>query len=509
MAGDLITFAATVGDELTVEAEFHIDGIEIIEAFESKKKRPMPETLEVLGSGRDQPLVTTHLVKGRKGRDRDRDSGDRRGRQDRRSRGDRGDRGDRDRQDSRREDDRLKAKRLRPARTHRQAVIDSLPEEQKPVAEKMVRDGISSVEQALRDQRKKARDTAQAKKDAAQKAAKAEKQAAEDTVKAGPIAEKETAKAETATTATTETATTEPTAAEEMPEATAAETVPEAPDDEATPTEATTDDPEAPDDEATPTEATTDDPEAPDDEATAAEATPKAPDDEAKPEKTPKAETKPARRAAKEKKPDSKPADDFLTEAGKLLSRMRSAEWRDRVEAALAGIDDVDLRDLRSVVGAAEAGATDDEAKALAEELRTKLTERVDREHAEWLAEVAATLADGRMVRALRLSSRPPKAGVPLPQDMVTRLTEAANAALTSDTPSKRWTTVLGAVAFSPVRRTVQPQGVPENPDKELLAEVKKLSERVPHIAAMFGVEPTPPPRRGRRGAGAPTASRR
>ena len=160
-------------------------------------------------------------------------------------------------------------------------------------------------------------------------------------------------------------------------------------------------------------------------------------------------------------------------------------------------------------MGAAEAGATDDEAKALADELRTKLTERVDREHAEWLAEVAATLADGRMVRALRLSSRPPKAGVLLPQDMVTRLTEAANAALTSDTPSKRWTTVLGAVAFSPVRRTVQPQGVPENPDKELLAEVKKLSERVPHIAAMFGVEPTPPPRRGRRGAGAPTASRR
>ena len=194
--------------------------------------------------------------------------------------------------------------------------------------------------------------------------------------------------------------------------------------------------------------------------------------------------------------------------AGKLLSRMRAAEWRDRVDAALAGINEIDLRDLRSVVVAAESGASGNEAKALAEELRTKLAERVDREHVEWLAEVAATLADGRMVRALRLSARPPKAGVPLPQDMVTRLTEAANAALASDTPSKRWITVLGAVAFSPVRRTVQPQGIPENPDKELLAEVKKLSERVPHIAALFGVEPTPPPRRGRRGAGASTATR-
>ena len=174
MAGDLITFAAGVGDELTVEAEFHMDGIEIIEAFEAKKKRPMPETLEILGSSRDQPLVTTKLAPNRKNRDRDRDrdSGDRRGRQDRRSQGDRR---DRDRQESRHEDDRPKAKRLRPGRAHRQALIDSLPDEQKPVAEKMMRDGISSVEQALRDQRKKARDAAQAKKEAAEKAAQSRK----------------------------------------------------------------------------------------------------------------------------------------------------------------------------------------------------------------------------------------------------------------------------------------------------------------------------------------------
>lgn len=387
LAGDLIAFSANVGDELTVEAEFHMDGIEIIEAFESKKKRPMPETLEILGSGRDQPLVTTQLVPSRKSRDRDRPRGDRRGRQDRRSRGDRK---ERDHQESRRQDDRPKAKRLRPGRTHRQALIEDLPEDQHSVAERMVREGVSSVEQALRDQRKKARDAAKAKKEAAQKAAK-----------------------------------------------------------------------------------------------------------EAESPRTEPADTEPAAET-----PQTEPADDFLSAAGKLLPRMRAAEWRDRADAALAGIDEIDLRDLRSVVVAAEAGAADEEAKALAEELRTKLTERVDREHAEWLAEVAATLADGRMVRALRLSSRPPKAGVPLPQDMVTRLTDAASAALTSDTPTKRWTTVLGAVAFSPVRRTVQPQGIPEKPDKELLAEVTKLSERVPHIAALFGVEPTPPPKRGRRGAG-------
>lgn len=422
LSGELIAYPVSVGDELPVEAEFHMDGIEIIEVYEAKKKRPMPETLEVLGSGREQPLVTTHLVPGRKGRDGD----DRRGRKGGKDRGegrDRGDRRDRPRQESRREDDPPKAKRLRPNRTHRQALIDSLPEEQKPTAEKMVRDGTTSVDQALRDQRKKARD-----------AAKAEKDAAKSERDAGKPAEPEQAAAE--------------------------------PDQ----TEATS----------------TQEPVAETEQSTTAE----------------KRSSKSDKAASK-----SKPPDDFLAVASKLLPRMRAAEWRDRAEAALAEVDEADLRDLRSVVGAAEAGATDDEAKAMAEELRTKLTARVDREHAEWLAEVAATLADGRMVRALRLSSRPPKAGVPLPQDMVTRLTEAANAALASDTPSKRWITVLGAVAFSPVRRTVQPLGVPENPDKELLAEVTKLSERVPHIAALFGVDPTPPPRRNRRRS-APQASR-
>jgi len=345
LSGDLISFAASVGDELTVEAEFHMDGIEIIEVFEAKEKRPMPETLEILGSGRDQPLVTTQLVSNRKNRGRDR--GDRREGQDRRGRGNRK---DRDPQESRREDDRPKAKRLRPDRAHRQRLIESLPEEQRPAAEKMMRDGISSVEQALRDQRKKARDAAQAKKKAAEVAAKPEESAES-----------------------------------KSPEAKAVEESAES----------------------------------------------KSPEADAKPEEpTPDTDTKPEKQPSKGKAPDSDSSDDFLTVAAKLLPGMRAAEWRDRVEAALAGIDELDLRDLRSVVVASESGAADDEAKALAEELRARLAERVDREHAEWLAEVAATLADGRMVRALRLSSRPPKAGVPLPQDLVSRLTEAANTAL-------------------------------------------------------------------------------
>ena len=60
----------------------------------------------------------------------------------------------------------------------------------------------------------------------------------------------------------------------------------------------------------------------------------------------------------------------------------------------------------------------DDESKALAQQLREALTRRVDEEHQQWLEELRLTLKAERVVRALRLSSRPPKAGAPLPPDL-------------------------------------------------------------------------------------------
>ena len=81
----------------------------------------------------------------------------------------------------------------------------------------------------------------------------------------------------------------------------------------------------------------------------------------------------------------------------------------------LADMGEIDLRDLRSVVVAADAAARDEETRELAEKLRTGLAERVDAEHTAWLAEIDETLSAGRVVRALRVSSRPPKAGTPVP----------------------------------------------------------------------------------------------
>jgi hypothetical protein len=193
-----------------------------------------------------------------------------------------------------------------------------------------------------------------------------------------------------------------------------------------------------------------------------------------------------------EGKPEISPAP-LLQLAEQLMPSLRSAEWRDKAEAALADLSELDLRDLRSVVVASDAGARDDETRALAEQLKTGLAQRVESEQAAWLAEISELLAGGRAVRALRVSSRPPKAGAPLPAELSAKLTEAAAASLTAETGQDRFATVLDALAFSPVRTQVVPAGIPAEPSTELLAAVRKVAARLPQIAALFGVEATAP----------------
>ena len=186
-------------------------------------------------------------------------------------------------------------------------------------------------------------------------------------------------------------------------------------------------------------------------------------------------------------------SEPLVALAEKMTPVLKAAEWRDRAEAAISGIETVDLRDIRSVVVAADSGARDEQSRELAEKLREGLSARVESEHRLWLNEIAQHLADGRIVRALRLSSRPPKAGSPLPFDMAERLTKAASESLSSDVAQQRWATVLDAVAFSPVRSQVTPQGCPENPNDQLLATMRKLAPKVPEIAALFGVASSTP----------------
>lgn len=359
---------AKVGDVLRAEADIDLDGVTLVSILPPQEKhRNEAQRIEIIGAPRrDDELVTTSLAP--KDRDRDhrergprRDRPDRPPRERREPRPDRAERkprepreprDDRERRPARpprvEEPAKPKPKRLRPARTHRVAVLDELPPEHRPIAEQVLQGDIPAVRQAI--------------------------------------------------------------------------------------------------------------------------------------------DTENSERA--ERGESAINGAELLAIAEQLRPRLRTAEWRDKAEAALATVEELDLRDLRSVVVAADTAARDEETRALAAQLREALTRRVDAEHAAWLNELSEALVEGRTVRALRLSSRPPKAGTLFPTELNAKLAEAASAALTSDAAADRWAIVLDAVAHSPVRLSVKPQSLPAEPAEELLVAVRKLAGRLPEIAGLFGIEP-------------------
>ena len=135
------------------------------------------------------------------------------------------------------------------------------------------------------------------------------------------------------------------------------------------------------------------------------------------------------------------PEASVLKMAEEMLPRLRVAEWRDRADAALRQLDNLDLRDLRSVVAAADDPIVtrDSSTRELADRLRVALRDRQEQELQLWFGDVDAALAVGRVVRALRLSSQPPKAGVVFPLAIATRLVDSTNATLTPLESAERW----------------------------------------------------------------------
>lgn len=186
------------------------------------------------------------------------------------------------------------------------------------------------------------------------------------------------------------------------------------------------------------------------------------------------------------------PIDDkgILKMAEDLQPTLRVAEWRDRADAAMADLDDLDLRDLRSVVVAADDPmvARDESTRELASTLKAALTTKQEQELTLWLADIDAAIGVGRVVRALKLSSQPPKAGVRFPAELATRLVAAAIDNLTADALPDRWAAVLEAAAFSPVRQQIVPTTKPAQVNDELLATVRRLAPALPAVAALFDI---------------------
>ena len=187
------------------------------------------------------------------------------------------------------------------------------------------------------------------------------------------------------------------------------------------------------------------------------------------------------------------PAEGLLQIAENLLPRLRVAEWRDRASSAETIIEDVDVRDLRSIVVTADQlVAIDEPTRALVAKMKQALVVRQETEIRHWLEDIEAATKVGRVVRALRLSSQPPKAGVPFPAGLATQLVDATVLGLTVDAPAERWITLLEAAAFSPVHAKVLPPAIPPVVSEDLLKTIVRLGPLMPQLAALFGVAVDP-----------------
>ncbi len=179
--------------------------------------------------------------------------------------------------------------------------------------------------------------------------------------------------------------------------------------------------------------------------------------------------------------------------AEQLLPAIKEAMWLDRAEAAVAALDHLSLRDLRAtVIGAT---ARDEHGRELDRRLREALDQRVTKLRETWSSDMSRALADGRVLQALRLSSRPPEPTARFPGSLVKELAEAAGSSMTAETPPERWLALLEAASASPIRRTIKPQALPIGADEAVLEKARAAAAQLPALAGLLGMAMPPPPR--------------
>jgi hypothetical protein len=197
-------------------------------------------------------------------------------------------------------------------------------------------------------------------------------------------------------------------------------------------------------------------------------------------------------------KASGKPAastDALMAMAEELLPGVKLADWKDRASVAQTAGKDYRLRELRAVVAASRTVILDDEGRGMAKSLREALEARVTALRDEWLARIGNAIKEGRVQQALEASIRPPEPGTRCPADLAVQLAAAASEAMTADVPPEEWMRLLDAVVQSPVRRTVKPVGIPDDPVAKQAA--RHVAGQVPALAKLLGLRiPPPPPRR-------------
>ncbi len=185
----------------------------------------------------------------------------------------------------------------------------------------------------------------------------------------------------------------------------------------------------------------------------------------------------------------------LLAAAERLLPTVNLAAWKDRAAAAQAAGRELRLRDLRAVVAASRTLVLDEEGRTMAKALQETLDQRIKTQREQWLQRVTKALDEGRVADALAASGQFSDPTMRLPADLAVRLAQAAGTALRADLDPAEWAALLEAVVGSPVRRTVRPEGIPE--DDRARGAALRAAGLVPDLARQLGLRvPPPPPRR-------------
>jgi len=189
------------------------------------------------------------------------------------------------------------------------------------------------------------------------------------------------------------------------------------------------------------------------------------------------------------------PVEATLRIAEDILPKIRTATWLDRAEAAAKLQETLPLKELRSVLAAADRSAKHPRVAELVATLSEAAERRAAIEGSAWAQEITSALEAGRVVRALRLSARLPDPTVRLAPELAARLAEAASGEMNPETPVERWMVLIDAASESPVRRQVKPAGFPVDAPPELLELAREHANRIPALAETLGVTIPPPPR--------------
>ena len=183
----------------------------------------------------------------------------------------------------------------------------------------------------------------------------------------------------------------------------------------------------------------------------------------------------------------------ILALAEQLAPSVKQAIWLDRAEAAVAQLEQISLRDLRTTVVAA--APRDEASRDLDRKLREELDRRVKKLRSNWEEQITRALEEGRVLQALRFSAQPPEPTARFPAALVGRLASSAGAAMSASTPVERWLAILDAAVSSPIRRQIHPEGLPDDPSGEVVRKARVAAGSLPALAPMLGLPMPPPPK--------------